>query len=279
MKSSGMGASKRKSEDSLLIKTIEDPLSTKLMEFFEDLILDKFISLEKSMTLQLGCGTRNFSEKVSGKQGPWSRLIIVEPSKLLLESIRLHIGSNASGKVFFKSELDWDRLAFDDGVFQTITSVLFWDRAPNRFRMFHEMSRVLAPSGMALLTAYLKGSTREFFDLYAEVITQFDMPHLAQPLQNARNMLLSKEDYQLLAEECGFGMTKVSEHSHKLQFENSKEFFSSPLIRSHWLPLWEKIAEKDSERIFWHIRQSMDRYFSGRKIPLTIVGGLIVAIK
>ena len=269
----------KRSEDSLMMKALDDTASKAMLEFFENLILERFVSLEKSMTLQIGCSTPGFSASLMEKVGPWGRLIIIEPSKFLLESTRVHLGAKAAGRVFFKSDMSWTRLPFDDGVFQSVVSVLFWDRSPNRFRVFQEMSRVLVPSGMALLIAYLKDSAREFFDLFSEVLTQFDMPHLAQPLQTVRNTLLMKNDYQVLAEECGFGVTKVHEHPFTLAFANSKDLFACPLVHSHWLPLWDKIAGKESERIFWHIRQSLDRYFAGRKVPLTIQGGLIVGIK
>lgn len=270
---------KKTSEDSLLIQSIEDAIGSQMLESFENQVLEKFVSLEKSMTLQLGCSTKKFSEGLLEKLGPWSRLIVIEPSKPLLESTRLHIGPKATDKAFFKSDMNWAKLPFDDGVFQAVVSVLFWDRSPNRFRMFEEMSRVLALSGMALLIAYLKDSARELFDFYSEVITQFDMQHLVQPLQTVRNMFLSRSDYQVLAEECGFTVSKIHEVPYKMEFESSKELFASPLVRSHWLPVFEKIAGQESDRVFWHIRQTMDRYYSGRRVPLTMVGGLIVAIK
>lgn len=270
---------KQTSEDSLLIQSLEDPIGSQMLQHFENQVLDKFVSLEKSMTLQLGCSTKAFSLGLMEKLGSWSRLIIIEPSKPLLESTRLHVGSKATGKAFFKSDMNWAKLPFDDGVFQSIVSVLFWDRSPNRFRMFEEMSRVLALSGIALLVAYLKDSARELFDLYSEVITQYDMQHLMQPLQTVRNMFLSKSDYKVLAEECGFTISKIHDYTYKMEYENSKELFASPLFQSQWLPLFEKIAGKESDRVFWHIRQTMDRYYSGRKVPLTMVGGLIVAIK
>jgi ubiquinone/menaquinone biosynthesis C-methylase UbiE len=274
-----MSTQKKKPEDSLLIKMIEDDVSTDLLHFFENLVLEKFVSLEKSMTLQLGCGTKDFNGQLLEKMGQWSRQIIIEPSNVLLDSIRLELGSKAEGKVFFKSDLDWNRLPFDNDVFQTAMSVLFWDKSPNRFRTLSELCRVLAPSGMALLTAFLRDSAREFFDLYSEILTQFDLAQLTQPLQKVRTMFLTKDDYQMLAEECGFSVTKVSQHTTTITFASSRDLFASPLVRTTWLPVWEKIGGKESERIFWHIRQSMDRYYSGRTIPLTIYCGLIVAIK
>lgn len=274
-----MNTQKKKPEDSLVIKMIEDPASTDLLHFFEFLILEKFVSLEKSMTLQLGCGTKYFNEQLLDRMGAWSRLVIIEPSNYLLDSVRLDLGSKAGGRVFFKSDLDWNRLPFDDDVFQAAVSVLFWDKSPNRFRMLSEMCRVLAPSGMALLTVYLRDSMHEFFDIYSEVLTQFDLAQLVQPLKEVRTTFLTRNDYEMLAEECGFSMTKVSHHATTVHFASSKDLFASPLIRATWLPVWDKIGGKESERVYWHIRQSMDRYYSGRKIPVTINAGLIVAIK
>jgi len=275
----GMSTQKKKTEDSLVIKMFEDPASTDLLHFFEYLILEKFVSLEKSMTLQLGCCTKYFNDQLLGRMGEWSRLVIIEPSNYLLDSARLDLDSKAKGKIFFKSDLDWNRLPFDDDVFQAVVSVLFWDKSPNRFRILSEMCRVLAPSGMALLTAYLRDSMHEFFDIYSEVLTQFDLAQLVQPLQKVRTMFLARSDYEVLAEESGFSTPKVSEHTYTIHFASTRELFASPLIRSTWLPIWEKIGGKESERIFWHIRQSLDRYYSGRKIPMTINGGLIIAIK
>ncbi|MFH1438919.1 MAG: methyltransferase domain-containing protein [Pseudomonadota bacterium] len=274
-------AKKMETDETLVLKMIDDPVTLNLLGFFEELVLDRFAGLEKSMTLQLGCSTKTFSEALAEKTGDGSRLIIIEPSAYLLDNVRLHLETRSSGtgKLFFKSDFNWSKLPFDDDVFQSIVSVLFWDRSPNRFRMLNEMSRVLEPSGMALLTAYLSGTMREFFDLFAEVITKFDMQDLLQPLQEVKSMFLSKMDYEMLANECGFSMCKVTQHTHTMRFSSAKELFFSPTIQFYWHPLWEKIAGKDSERIFWHIRQSMDRYFSGKKIPLTIVAGMMVAIK
>jgi len=272
-------ANTRKTEESIIVKMVEDPVSVKHFTFFEDRVLEKFVGIDKSMTLELGCCSKSFNETLAERIGEGSRLIIIDPTLFLLDNVRFHLGSKGAGKVFFKSDFDWAHLPLDDGVFQSFISILFWDRAPNRHRILKEIARVLMPSGVAILATYLKESMREFFDLYAEILTQFDLSQFTPALNQARGALLEKNDYEQLVEDCDFGMCKMTQHPLRIEFDNGRDFFMNPLIRGYWAPLWEKIAGNDSDRIFWHMRKTMDSYFAGRKVPMTIEAGVMVAIK
>jgi len=265
--------------DSLLIRILEDQHSKEAMNYFENLILERFSGLERSKVLQIGWASKEFEENLLIKIGQSSNLIVLEPSSYLIDNMRLEIGSKGEGKVFFKSDFDFEHFPFDNDVFGSVVSVLFWEKSPNRIKTLLEIQRVLVPSGIAILTTFLKNSMREFFDLYSEVLVQFDLNQLVQLLQQVRSMLLSKEEYQKLLYDCYFSMVKVTVKEFKMFFSNSIELFNSPFIQSTWLPVWETIGGRESERIFWHIRQTIDKYFSNRKIPLTINGGLIIGIK
>jgi len=257
----------------------DDPASLAHFSFFERLVVDRFVGLEKSVTLQLGCTTKYFTQSLIERAGASSRLIVLEPVTGMVEEVRAHLGARGEGRVFFKSDQDWHKLPFDDGVFHSIVSVLLWDMSPDRLRMLREMARVLGPSGMAILTVYLKDSLYEIFDLMGEALNQLDLLHLAQPLAQARAAFLTKGEYEQMALESGFGMCKATPHELKLRFAGSQELFLNPVVQAYWLPVWEAVGGKDAENLFWHVRQALDRYFPDGDIPLTVNGALLVAIK
>ncbi len=256
-------------DDEVFLALIGDQTATAFLSQIDERILALFAPLEKGTVLQFGCTTPSLTEGLLERIGNGGRIVVVDPRLPLLDAVRFRTGRRHQGKVFFKSNLDWKRIPFDDEVFRSVVSSLFWDESPNRLRTLSDLHRVLLPGGDVALAAHSQGTFPELYDLYGETLTKFDLLHLAPPLQAERASHPGEDEAKELLAECGFTRTSFLDVETRLEFQGSREIFESPLVKALFLPLWNKIGGDESERVFWHIRQAWDRYFAGRVLHLT----------
>ena len=259
----------RVKDDEVFLALIGDEKASAFLSQIDERILSGFAPLEKGTVLQFGCTTLSLTEGLLDLIGGSGRIVVVDPRLPLLDAVRFRTGRGHQGKVFFKSNLDWKRIPFDDEVFRSVVSALFWDQSPNRLRTLSDLHRVLLPGGDVALATHSQGSFAEFYDLYAETLTKFDLLHLTQSLQAARGAHPGADEARDLLVECGFTRPSFEDVETRLEFRNSKEIFESPLVKALFMPLWTSIGADESEHVLWHVRQAWDRYFSGRPLRLT----------
>ena len=88
-----------------------------------------------------------------------------------------------------------------------------------------------------------------------------------------------------LAESTGFHDVSIREESFRLSFRNAHELFADPLIRLVGSPEWlwaagsafVPEAEPGGEKILEQMERSLETYFGGGPLSLTVNAGLLVA--
>jgi ubiquinone/menaquinone biosynthesis C-methylase UbiE len=272
-------AAEDRTRDEIYSALVEDETAIDFFKQVDALLLKRFVEQEKGTTLQLGCSTPNLTDGLLRKVEGSAKLVVIDPRLPLLDTVRFQVGGRYPGKIFFKSDLRWKRLPFDDEVFNTVLSSLFWDETPNRHKLLGDLYRVMMPGGSLLLTICLEGSFHEFYDLFSETITKFDLLHLAPALLSSQGMHPGEERMLELLEKSGFSLCRANAVDVRLEFAGSKLFVSSPLVQALWMPSWSEIGGEETERILWHMREAMDRYFADRPIHLTVRVGVLSGIK
>lgn len=269
----------RPRDDEVFIALAEDEAAQLFLESVDERIVERFTPQEKGTVLQLGCSTEKLTAGIIDKSMGSTRLVVVDPRLPLLDAVRFKTSRAYPGKVFFNSKFEWKRLPFDDEVFVSVVSPLFWTDAPDRESLLVDVYRVLHHAGAVLLSTYMKDSFREFYDLYAETLAKFDMLHVVPALQAEQASLLDEAEATALLEDHGFSMCRVLTFELPMEFSGSKDLLSSPLVNALWISRWNAIGGEEAERILWHLREAIDRYFAARPMRLTIRIGLLSGLK
>jgi ubiquinone/menaquinone biosynthesis C-methylase UbiE len=272
------GRGKRDDED-VFVALAEDERAERFLGHADGLLVEMFTPQEKGTILQLGASTPALTTGIIEQTGKQARLVVVDPRLPMLDAVRFKVGDQFSGRVFFNSKLDWGRLPFDDEVFVSVVSNLFWLDTPDREGFLVDIYRVLHHAGALLLTTYMQGSFRQLYDLFAETLLKFDVLHVLQALHADQGRLLDESGAVRMLEEHGFSMCRARTFEIPLSFEGAKDLLDSPLVRALWLPRFEEIGGDDSERILWHLRDAVDRYFAGRSMELTVMVGVLSGLK
>jgi len=269
----------RRSADENLLALVEDQASKDFFRALDELLLRRFVEQERGTALQLGCYTTDLTDGLMAKIKGTGKLVVVDPRVPLLDAVRFHMGSRHPGRLFFKSDHTWEKLPFDGDVFNAVISNLFWDSGPSREGLLSELYRVLLPGASLLLTVFLEDSFHEFYDLYSETTAKFDLLHLGSAIQAVQGSHPGEEKMLSLLETSGFSLCRATAVDRVIEYKSSKEFVGSPLVKALWLPVWSTIGGDETDRIFWHIREAMDRYFGDRPFRLTTRIGVLSGIK
>jgi ubiquinone/menaquinone biosynthesis C-methylase UbiE len=265
--------------DEVFLSLLEDQKAKEFFSELDTLLLKRFVEQERGTTLQLGCATPNLTDGLMKKISGVGKLVVIDSRLPLLDAVRFQMSGMYPGRVFFKSDLEWQRLPFDDEVFNTVISNLFWDETGDRAALLGELHRVLQPGGSLLLTLYLEDSFHEFYDLFSETITKFDLLHLAPAVQASQSRHPAEEEMLRALEESGFSLCRANGVDTSVTFDGSKELVNSALYRAIWLPGWNEIGGEETERILWHVREAMDRYFADRPLSMSVRVGVLSGIK
>ncbi len=265
--------------DDAYLALAEDEAAQQFLEKIDGQITGQFTPQEKGTVLQLGCSTDVLTTGLLERSTGAARIVVVDPRLPILDSVRFKTARKHQGKVFFSSKFDWGRLPFDDEVFVAVVSNLFWSDAPDRERFLVDIYRVMHHAGTLLLSTYMQGSFREILDLYGETLTKFDLLHVVPSLHAAEAAQLTEQGAVTMLEDHGFSMCRARTMEIPLEFAGSKALLGSPLVRALWLPALLAIGGEDAERILWHLREAVDRYFATRPMPFTVKVGILSAIK
>ena len=215
--------------DEALLGLLEDQQAKDFFAELDALLLKRFVEQERGTTLQLGCATPNLTSGLLQKISGMGKLVVIDSRVPLLDAVRFQVGGQHPGKVFFKSDLEWKRLPFDDEVFNTVISNLFWDETGNRERTLLELHRVLQPGGSLLLNIYLEDSFHEFYDLFTETITKFDLLHLSAAVQARQASHPPEEEMLRTLEDSGFSLCRANGVDTAVTFAGTKELVNSAI--------------------------------------------------
>jgi SAM-dependent methyltransferase len=143
--------------------------------------------------------------------------------------------------------------------------------AEERETLLHEMSRVLAPAGQALVAMPLRGSFQEVGDLLREYALKFDDHAVAAAVEKST---LARPTVEMLGaelEEVGFDYVDVSLRPATFAFRSGRDFFEDPIARLLVLPdLRSSLGLDDPDKALAYVRDAIDKYWSDGAFELTV---------
>jgi len=233
------------------------------------------------MVLDFGCGTGYSALELIERMGDQGRIIAIDPCGSLLDVARKKAGDLAGRRIFFRSEIFTDRLAFADDVYDLVLSNVALMLVDDPEKTVAEFARVMAPGGKVVVTQPLHGTYREFYDIYREVLTKGDAHGVLERLESHITQMPTAEQALSWFEQAGLTDVYLEKEEFSLLFKSAREFFFAPVIEFGPLSKWKEVAGKGQEmqEVFWNIKEAIDAYFGQRAFEITVIAGCITAVK
>jgi len=245
---------------------------------FAQMILREIPEGAHATVLDVGCGTGHPTFEVLRKLEPGGRVVAIDRDMALVELARRKALDLAGKRLFFK--VGWaEDLEFGDGVFDIVVGNLVASQFEMPGDALAEMKRVLVPGGKLLLTRALDDTFEEILDTFREVSLRLDLPAVQQRADAVATRYPSAQAFANQVRAAGFESVEVEEDLFRLPFRSAREIFDDPLLRFVGLAEWRWVAGLDraGTDVIEEVERSLDVYFAGGPLSLTVHAGLIKA--
>lgn len=245
---------------------------------FTQMVLREIPDRTRATVLDVGCGTGHPAFELLRRLDDHGRVIAIDRDPGLVELARRRALDLEGKRIFFKAE-PAEAMQFGDQVFDIVVGNLVIGQIEQQSEALAEMRRVLVPGGRLLLTRPLEGTFGEVLDMFTEVSLREDLPAVQQRTDAVTARYPTASAFANLARAAGFDDVQVEQESFRLPFRSASEVFSDPLVRFIGLPEWRWIAgmDQDGARVLEEVERSLDVYFAGGPLSLTVHAGLLRA--
>lgn len=249
-------------------------------EPFGKMLLDRVEIPLRSTILDAACGTGYPSLQLLKRLDPQSRIVALDSSYEMLNVARDKAGPAAGKRIFFKHER-MERTSFPSETFDLVLSNCGIMNFSDPRAGLRQMVRVLKRGCQLVGTIELRGSFREFYDIYREVLLKFDMEDVLERLEEHIARRPHPEGAVAFFSEAGLRDVDIATREFSLLFSSGREFFFSPLIEYGFLNDWKEIISggERMQRVFWHIKNAIDLYYQGRAFDVTVIASCLCGRK
>lgn len=230
----------------------------------------------KATILDVACGTGYPSLDLVKRIDAKSRIIGLDFSHEMLRIAREKAGDLNGKRVFFKHGRIED-INFAPDTFDLVVCNCGVLDFTDRYQGLREMTRVAKQNAYVWATLPLRRTFREFFEIYREVLQRFALEEVKARLEEHIEKTPDSMEAEYLFAQAGLVDVKVTRGEFQLLFPSGREFFFAPLIEYGYLQSWKDIVGRSEhlQTVFWHIKNSIDRYFTRRVFSVTVEAAVI----
>lgn len=164
-----------------------------------------------------------------------------------------------------------ENLPFEDGSIDLIVSNLGINNFSDPPSVFSECYRVLKPGGKLCITTNLNGHWHEFYNEFAEALTELGRGALLPALQAHQEHRGSVESISLLFRDCGLNVTRTATDSFEMRFTDGSAFLNHHFVKLGWLSSWKELAGDDIVPVFELLEQRLNaRADAHEQLTLTV---------
>jgi ubiquinone/menaquinone biosynthesis C-methylase UbiE len=260
-----------------LAKLYDDEIAPAYAARFATMLLRHVRPVSGARILELGCATGQLTRELARRFDDRSTITGFDESEAFVTEAR----SKMEGAEDLRAPItlrvgDPRALPIDASSANVVVSNLTVAALPDPAAAAEEIARVLAPGGIATITAPLRGTWAEFLDLFREVLGESGKRDRLAALD--RHVAGAPDGPQVAGwlEQAGLINVGVEIERWEILFKTSREFLFAPLIELGPLPHWKRLAGggDDMQDAFFFTKEAIDTYFKGRPFAVTVVGAV-----
>jgi|WetSurMetagenome_2_1015567.scaffolds.fasta_scaffold50784_3 arsenite methyltransferase len=216
--------------------------------------------------LDIGCGTGFPLLELAGRLGESCKVYGIDTWEKAVnrikEKISLYKITNAEALV-----ASAENLPFENNFFDLIVSNNGINNVQDLEKTLSECFRTLKPGGQFVFTINLPESFKEFYNVFKSTLEELG---LLNEIQKMHEHIFDKrkpvEYMEKIVTKIGFKRNKKIENKFYYKFADGNAFFSYPMIRFHFLPLWKEILPPQrAEEIFKQLEIKLDKIAAKEK--------------
>lgn len=272
-----MSAAAAAEKQARLAKLYDDEISPAYAGRFATLLLRHVRPTSGARVVEIGCATGQVTRELSRRFDDKSHVTAFDDAEPFVAEARAKIEATDDLRAPITLRVaEPGALPADDGSVNLAVSNLAAAAAADPSAVVGEIARALAPGGIALVTAPLRGTWTEFLDLFREVLRE----------SGKRDRLAAVDRYvaelpdaeQVTGWLRGAGLTNVGIEVERWEmlFKTSREFLFAPLIELGPLSHWKRLAGGGDamQDAFFFTKEAIDTYYKGRPFAITVVGAV-----
>lgn len=235
------------------------------------LLMDNFPIGDYKNYLDIGCGSGFPLIEISQRLGSSCMAVGIDPWSAAMKRTKYKIDILGLKNIEL-IEADASSILFPDNYFDLITSNLGINNFDNPLKVLKECYRVIKTDSSLCTTTNLTGTFQEFYDVFAETLSELGLSKYAEKLQehiNHRGTIESKTD---LIEQAGFKIEKQIASKYQMRFFNGSSFLNHSFIIVGFIDPWRNMFDNADKILFFDRFEKNLNDYSKRKgeLKLTI---------
>jgi SAM-dependent methyltransferase len=263
-----------------LAKVYDDEVLPAYAARFASMILRTVDLRPGTRAVEVGCATGHLTRALARRLDRQGHLTALDEAPAFIAEARAKIETDAVAHApvaLVARPGVPGALPLDDEAADLVVSNLTIAGAADPSAAVREAVRVLAPGGQLILSAPLRGSWAEFFDLFRDVLREGRRDANLAALD--RHIAGLPDGAAVTGWLEGAGLTKITiaVERWEILFKSAREFFFAPLVELGPLVRWKELSGKGEEMqdVFFFTKEAIDAYFKGRAFAATVVGATV----
>lgn len=229
------------------------------------------------LVLDVCCGAGRTTGEIL-ERFPKARVMAIEPDATLRELAKARTAEHKE-RVYLKAGELSDVAALPAASYDLVVANLVLDELAHTTEVLRELVRVTKPGGQVLATLPLEGTWSEAEDLYREVLRDAKLKDVVRRLRRLAGLRPTGHELAKALGDVGIRTDHfvIEQERFELLFSSGREFLFSPVVELGPLRLWKSIIGDSGkpQELFWRLKESIDTYFAGHVLAVTVVAGLV----
>ncbi len=264
----------------------------RLARLYDDEILPAYAARFASMILravdlrpaarvvEVGCATGHLTQALARRLDLGGHLTALDEAPAFVAEARAKIEADTTAHapvaLLARPGVPGSLPVDDDGADLVVSNLVIANAVDPRAAV-HEAARVLAPGGQLVVSAALRGTWTEFYDLFRDVLREGGKDANLAALDRHLGALPDGAAVAGWLEGAGLAKIAITVERWEILFKSAREFFFAPLIELGPLTGWKELSGRGEEMqdVFFFTKEAIDTYFKGRAFAITVVGAIV----
>jgi arsenite methyltransferase len=200
--------------------------------------------------LDVGCGTGFPLLELADRLGPTCRAVGLDSWTHAMDRVQMKIEYCGIRNVTLV-RADAANMPLEASSFDLIVSNLGLNNFANPVAAVRECYRVAAPGATLALTTNLQGHMREFYEIFAQSLSQMGMESRLTDLEAHVAHRATTSRVESLLREAGFSVRRALTREIPMRYLDGSALLRHKLIRQGFLDAWRDVVKGAEEQVFF----------------------------